>query len=149
MKLSKSVSSATAHVGDAVMLEVAEDVVVEGLCVIAKGAAAAGTVTEAETKKRMGHGGKVGVLANSVLLDDKRKTAVRGYQETGAANSATGAVLPLVSGKDVVLPQGTEFTAWVDGDVQLKRGAFSAPAETPVLTPAAVPAGPSPASSPK
>ena len=145
LKVSKSVSSATAHVGDAVVLEVAEAVVVEGLCVIPKGATAAGTVTEAEAKKRMGHGGKVGVLANSVMLDDKEKAAVRGYQETGGANSATGTVLPMVSGKDVVLVQGTEFTAWIDGDVKLKREAFSAPKEAPAPAPAAQ----SPASSPK
>jgi hypothetical protein len=149
LKLSQSVSSATAHVGDTVLLEVTEDVVVEGLCVIPKGAAAAGTVTEAETKKRMGHGGKVGVLANSVMLDDKEKTAVRGYQETGAANSLTGTVLPMVSGKDVMLPQGTEFTAWIDGDVKLQRGAFSALKQAPVPASTAAPAGAGPASLPK
>jgi hypothetical protein len=149
LKVSKSISSATAHVGDAVVLEVAADVVVEGLCVIPKGAAAAGTVTEAEAKKRMGHGGKVGVLANSVILDNAEKAAVRGYEETGGANSATGTVLPMVSGKDVVLGQGTEFTAWVDGDVKLKREAFSAPKPAPAAVPAAAPAGQSPAPSPK
>src|SRR6516162_9596965 len=46
LKLSKTVSSETAHVGDVVDLVVAEDVVLDGLCVIAGGASAEGVVTE-------------------------------------------------------------------------------------------------------
>ena len=130
LKLSKVVSSASAHVGDAVALEAAEAVVVDGLLVIAKGAAATGTVTDAEPKKKLGHGGKVGVVVNSILLSDKEKAAIRGYQEADGANSATGVVIPLKSGKDVALALGTEVLAWVDGDLRLKRAAFSAAGET-------------------
>jgi hypothetical protein len=126
LKVSKAVSSASAHVGDTVALEADEDVVIDGLLVISKGAAATGTVTDAEPKKKLGRGGKVGVVVNSVVLSDKEKAAIRGYQEANGANSATGAVIPIKSGKDVELAQGTEITAWVDGDVHLKRDAFAA-----------------------
>jgi hypothetical protein len=50
LKFSKAVSSETAHVGDVVDLVVAEDVVVDGLCVIPSGASAEGVVTEAEAQ---------------------------------------------------------------------------------------------------
>lgn len=131
LKVSKSVSSASAHVGDVVALEAGEDVVVDGLLVIAKGAAATGTVTDAEAKKKLGHGGKVGVVVNSVVLSDKEKAAIRGYQEADGASAATGAVIPIKSGKDVELAQGTEVLAWVDGDVHLKREAFAAAGAAP------------------
>ena len=45
LKLSKTVSSETAHVGDVVGLVVAVDVVLDGLCVIPSGASAEGVVT--------------------------------------------------------------------------------------------------------
>jgi len=126
MKLSKAVSTATAHVGDQVEFEVVEDVVVDGLCVIRKGAAGTGTVTDSEQKKRMGRGAKLGVLVNSVRLSDDEKAAARSYQESSGASGEAGGVMPTASGKDIVFPQGMEFKAFVDGDMQLKREAFQA-----------------------
>jgi hypothetical protein len=130
LRVSKAVSSTSAHVGDAVALEAAEDVVIDGLLVIAKGAAATGTVSDAEPKKKLGHGGKVGVVVNSVVLSDQEKAAIRGYQEANGANSATGVVIPLKSGKDVEMAQGTEVLAWVDGDMRLRRALFAGTGET-------------------
>jgi hypothetical protein len=126
LKLSKAISSATAHVGDQVELEVVEEVVIDGLCVIAKGAPAIGVVTEAEPKKRMGHGGKLGVLVKSVRLSDDEKAAVRSFQESAGSSSSTVAINPLAHGKDVEFTQGTDFTAYADGDMPLKREAFQA-----------------------
>jgi hypothetical protein len=124
LKLSRAVSSANAHVGDPVDLEVVEDVVVDGLSVIVKGATAFGVVTDAEPKKHLGHGGKLTFTINSVRLSDNEKVAVRAYQEAKGSKSTAGAVLPMVSGKDVAFAPGTEFTAYVDGDMHLKREAF-------------------------
>jgi len=126
LKLSKTISSATAHVGDQVELEVVEEVVVDGLCVIAKGAPAVGVVTEAEPRKRMGHGGKLGVLVKSVRLSDDEKAAVRSFQESAASSTSVGTINPLAHGKDVEFTQGTDFTAYADGDMPLKREAFQA-----------------------
>jgi len=126
LKLGKTISSATAHVGEVVDLRVVEEVIVNGLSVIPSGAAAIGLVTDAEPKKRMGHGGKLAFSINFVHLKDDEKAAVRSFQEsTGSSNSA-GAILPLSSGKEVVFTEGTEFTAYVDGDMQLKKEAFQA-----------------------
>jgi hypothetical protein len=87
----------------------------------------------------MGHGGKLGLSINFVRLSDDEKAAVRSYQESSGSNSSAGAILPLASGKDVVITQGTEFTAYVDGDQHLKKEAFQ-PAKdgsTPTSTPQA------------
>jgi|SRR5882724_1627193 len=126
LKLIKTLSSAGAKLGDRVDLEVAEDVVIDGIAVVAKGAAAVGTVTDVETKKHLGHGGKLGVSLNSVRLASNDNAPIRGYQEAQGANSTAGAVLPMVSGKDVAFAPGTAFTAWVDGDVHLKKETFAA-----------------------
>jgi hypothetical protein len=124
VKLAKAISSATAKVGEVVEFEVSQEVLVDGIRVIPIGARASGTVTEAEPKKRMGHGGKLTLAISFVRLANNEKAAVRSFLETTGANSAAGSVLPLAHGKDVVFTEGTEFTAFVDGDVFLKRAAF-------------------------
>jgi hypothetical protein len=124
VKLTKAISSATAKVGEVVEFEVSEDVLVDGIRVIPVGAKAGGTVTEAEPKKRMGHGGKLTLAISFVRLANNEKAAVRSFLETSGANSAAGSVLPLAHGKDVVFTEGMEFSAFVDGDVYLKRAAF-------------------------
>jgi hypothetical protein len=124
VKLTKAITSATAKVGEAVELEVSEDVLVEGIRVIPTGAKVYGTVTEAEPRKRMGHGGKLTLGITFVRLANNEKAAVRSFLETTGASSAAGSVNPLAHGKDVVFTEGTVFTAFVDGDVYLKRAAF-------------------------
>ncbi len=126
LKLGKTISSATAHVGDVVDLLVAEEVIVDGLGVIPQGAAATGLVKEVEPRRRLGHGGKLAFSIDSVRLKDNEKAAVRSFQESTGANNAAGAILPLASGKDVVFAQGAEFTAYIDGDMKLKKEAFQA-----------------------
>jgi hypothetical protein len=136
LKLGKTVSSATAHVGDLVDLQVVEEVTVNGLVVIPKGAAATAIVMEAEPKKRLGHGGKLGFNINSVRLWDDEKAAVRSYQESTGSNSSGGAILPLGAGKDVVFTEGTDFTAYVDGDMKLKKAAFQSGKDASSAAPA-------------
>jgi hypothetical protein len=137
LKLGKTISSETARVGDVVDLLVVEEVIVDGLSVIPRGTTAIGLVTDAEPKKRMGHGGKLAFSINFVRLKDDEKAAVRSFQEGSGTNSSAGAMLPLSSGKEVVFAQGTEFTAYVDGDMQLKKEAFQAEKEPPSAAPPA------------
>jgi hypothetical protein len=124
LKVLQTLSSTSTHLGDKVQLEVVDDVIVDGLLVIGKGAAATGSVTEVSPKKRMGHGGVVGVSVSSVRLSNNAEAAARGYHEAKGSDSNAASVLPMVSGKDVALAQGTEFTASIDGDVKLQRDAF-------------------------
>jgi hypothetical protein len=124
--LGKTISSATAHVGDVVDLQVTEDVAVDGLTVIPGGAKAVGIVTEVETRKRLGHGAKLGLSINFVRLSAGEKVPVRSFQDSGGSDTLAGVTRPVATGKDVSFAQGTEFMAYVDGDVHLKREAFQA-----------------------
>ena len=133
MKLGKTISSATAHVGDSVDLQVTEDVILDGLAVIPRGAAAVGVVKEAEPRKRLGHGGKLAFSINTVRLRDNEEAAVRSFQESSGANNSAGGIL---SSKDVIFAQGTEFTAYVDGDMHLKKAAFQAEKDSSGTAPA-------------
>jgi hypothetical protein len=137
VKLAKAISSATAKVGEVVQFEVSEDVLVDGIRVILIGAKAGGTVTEAEPKKRMGHGGKLTLAISSVRLANNEKAAVRSFLETTGVSSAAGSLIPLAHGKDVVFAEGTEFSAFVDGDVYLKRAAFQSAKDSASPAPAA------------
>ena len=123
MRLAKGLSSATAHAGDAVECEVLDDVMVDGVVVIARGATATGTVAQAEIKKRFGHDGKLAISITSVRLVDSEPAPVRMYYES-SGNSNTGAPVQLGSGKDAMIAPGTDFRALVDGDVRLKREDF-------------------------
>jgi hypothetical protein len=126
VKLTKALSSATAHAGEAVEFEVLEDIFVEGVLVLHKGTKVNGVVAEAEVKKRFGHAGKLAVSLTKLTLTDGEVVPVRCYQEvSGDSNNSADAVVPLASGKDVALLQGSEYTALVDGDVHLKRDGFS------------------------
>ena len=136
LKLGKMMSSAAAHVGDVVNLQVTEDVVVDGFVVIPNGAAATGLVTEAEPKKRLGRSGKLVFSINFVHLKDNEKAAVRSFQESASSSKSVGAILPLASGKDVVYAQGADFTAYVDGDMKLKKAAFASEKEPSNAAPA-------------
>jgi hypothetical protein len=131
MKLGKTISSADAHVGDDVSLEVSEDVVVDGFLVIPKGASALGVVNEAEPKKALGRGGKLSVLIRSVRLADNEQAVLR----SGGEGKGTSSVIPVMHGKDITFPKGMDFIGYVNGDTRLKRENFHAAPETPDAPP--------------
>ncbi len=142
LRLSQTLSSADAKTGQEVPFEVIEDVKVEDVVVLPKGATAIGTVTEAESKRRMGRGGKLNVTISYARLADQEKVALRATKDTqggGHVGAMTGAMVataivffpaaPLflfMHGKDITIPQGTEITAFADGDMHLDMAKFSA-----------------------
>ena len=125
LKLGRELSSATAKVGEEVNFEVAEDVIMNGHIVIAKGAPAAGAVTEATPKGRMGKSGKLNLTVTSVQLADSEKAPLRSFGIDTSAGQKSGMTLPLAHGKDVTLAQGAEMTAYVDGDQHLAASKFA------------------------
>jgi hypothetical protein len=135
MKLGRTLSSADAQVGDEVDLDVSEDVVVDGLLVIARGANAIGVINEAEPKKALGRGGKLGVLVRSVRLANNQEAVLRSGGEAKGSSSSAGMVIPVMHGKDITLPKGTEITAYVNGDTRLKRENFQAAPVVPDAPP--------------
>ena len=126
LKLSRTLSSATAHVGEEVTFEVTQDVIVGGVAVIAKGAPAVGAVTEAEPKKRMGKAGKLNVGVTSVVLANNEKISLRSFGANQSVDQKSCMTVPLLHGKDITLSKGTEITAYVDDDVHLKVSSFAA-----------------------
>jgi hypothetical protein len=137
VRILKPLSSASAHVGDAVEFEVLDDVLLDDVVVIAKGAKASGNVSEVETKKHFGHDGKVSFIITSVRLTNNESAPVRCYHEVFGTNTNTpNSTLPqLSSGKDATIAQGSDFTAQIDGDIRLKRESFPATASKSGATP--------------
>ena len=132
VKLVKTISSATARVGDPVELEVLDDVFVEGVPVLTKGSKAGGVIAEAEPKKRFGHGGKLALSITSLRLADGEQAPLRSYEEASGSSSTSH----VAAGKDALMGENTEFTVLVDGDVHLKREAFETLKDSSATTPA-------------
>jgi hypothetical protein len=142
LRLAETLSSSNAKVGQQVPFEVTEDVVVQGVTVLSKGAQALATVTDASPKKSMGRGGKLNVNVDSARLADGEKVQLRAVQDNkggGHVGAMTGAMVataivffpaaPLflfIHGKDISIPQGTEVTAFVQGDMRLDMAKFAA-----------------------
>lgn len=140
LRLSATISSADAKVGQEVPFEVVEDVQVEGVTVLPKGSTAIGTVTEAEPKRSMGRAGKLNMSIGYARLADQEKVALRAVKDAkggGHVGAMTGAIVatsivffpaaPLflfIHGKDITIPQGTEITAFVEGDMHLDMAKF-------------------------
>jgi PEGA domain len=157
LRLSETISSADAKVGQEIPFEVIEDISVDQAVVLSKGAPAIATVTEADHKKSMGRAGKLNIAISYARLKDQEKVALRATKDTkggGHVGAVTGAVVataivffpaaPLflfIKGKDSTIPQGTEITAFVEGDMHLDMTKFVvAPPESAALPAAASPA---------
>ena len=122
LRLSQTMSSADAKVGQEVPLEVVEEVKVDDVVVLPKGATTIATVTEANAKKSMGRAGKLNLSISYARLADQEKVALRAVQENkggGHVGAMTGAIVatsivffpaaPLflfIKGKDITIPQG-------------------------------------------
>lgn len=140
MRITQTISSADETVGEPVSFEVTDDISVDGVVLIAKGALGTATVTSVEKARRMGRAGNMNVNIDSVRLADGEKAQMRavkdgqGSSHVGAmtgAMVATGIVFfpvaPLflfMHGKDMVVPKGTEVTAFVQGDMKLDMAKF-------------------------
>src|SRR6266446_2253629 len=81
LRINRTISSADCHVGDTVDFEVVQDVSVNGTLVIPKGGLAFATVTEAQAKRRMARGGKLGVNVDYVKLVSSEKAPLRAVKD--------------------------------------------------------------------
>ena len=124
LKVGHTVSSADAKVGDEVPFEVTEDVVVEGFKVIRKGTKATGTVAEVAQKGRFGRSGKLTLNLTEVKLVDSETAGLRMYQETKNEKRGVSKVLPMKSGKEVTVAEGTEVFGYITGGMKLVASKF-------------------------
>jgi hypothetical protein len=154
LRLSETISSADAKVGEEIPFEVVDDVSVDQAVVLPKGSTAIANVTEADHKKSMGRGGKLNISISYARLRDQEKVALRATKDSkggghvGAMTSAMVATTivffpaaPLflfIKGKDITIPQGTEITAFVEGDMHLDMTKFGVVPPEPVAVAAPV-----------
>jgi hypothetical protein len=141
LRLRRTLSSASARVGERVDFEVLEEIRVNDVVVMPKGSAAWGTVTEALHRSIAFRGAKLSVSIRAVTLADGETAglrAVRRFQAEGRAGSMAGEMavtglvffpaLPLflfTPGKNIDIPKGTEITVYVNGDVPLDPKKFA------------------------
>jgi hypothetical protein len=154
LRLSQTISSAEATIGQEIPFETVDEVKVDGVVVLPKGATAIANVTDAEHKRRMGRAGKLNITISYARLADQEKVALRAVKDStggGHVGAMTGAIVatsiiffpaaPLflfMHGKDVTIPQGTEITAFVEGDMHLDMTRFGvAPSATAAQSAAA------------
>jgi hypothetical protein len=153
LRLSQNVSSADAKAGDAITLEVLDDVKVDQVIAIRHGAQARGKVTEAHSKRRMGRAGAVAVNIASVEAADGTRVPVsverksKGDNKSGTitAGIVGSAVLffpaapffLLMHGKDTNIPAGTpvEVFASNDTDVNMSNAPAALVPIAKVVTP--------------
>jgi hypothetical protein len=137
LRLSRNVSSSTAHVQETVDFEVTEPVIDQNYVVIPKGAVALGRVSKVQAKRRFGRAGALELSIDSVRLTDGQTIPLRATREKGegdmsgprvAATIAASPVLVWVKGKDVTFDKGTETTAYVSGDARLAEFRPNSPA---------------------
>ena len=144
LRLTRTLSSADAKTGDRVDFEVLDAVKLGDTVVIPQGSIAWATVTDAEHKKRMGRGGKLNVNIDAVKLANGDKANLKASKDTkggGHVGAMTGAMVatgivffpaaPLflfMHGKDIVIPKGTEVTAYINGDT-----IYESPAAPPTV----------------
>src|SRR6266550_4473559 len=163
LRINRNISSADAQVNETVDFEVLEEVNVHDVNVIPRGGMAWGTVTEAQSKRRMGRGGKLNINIDNVRLASAEKVplrAIKDVQGGGHQGAITGAIVAtsivffpaaplflLMHGKDITIPKGTEITAYINGDIPLDPTKFaphttskSETSTVPVQPPATAPA---------
>ncbi|HEY3418651.1 MAG TPA: CsgG/HfaB family protein [Armatimonadota bacterium] len=148
VRLLKTMKSGKALVGELVSYELLADVVgVNGQVLIAKGASASGRVTESKRKGMFGKSGKLEFTIENVTAVDGTSVPLRAVEKaTGKSYTNYSVVAGLlllwpalfVHGEDITVKEGTEYPAYVDGDVMID------PAKGKVASAQPTPAQPAP-----
>lgn len=142
LRISQTVSSASAHLNDRVEFEVLEEVRVAGTLIIPKGGIAWGTVTEVQPRRRLGRGGKLEIVMDAVRLVDGERASLRATKEVRGGSRASLIAVGIVAsgvlffpvaplflfihGKDITIPKGTEVPTFINGNLALDMSKFKA-----------------------
>jgi len=123
--------------GDRADFDILDDLRIDGILVMARGARATATMTMAEPKTRTGRGGKLGVNLDCVPLLNGDKAAIRAAKDGHRAEQSNGAPaaigdvvrpaapsLLFTFGREEAFPEGTVITAYVDGEIKLDPARF-------------------------
>lgn len=140
LQLLNKLDSHVAKAGDKIEFEIVNDVVVNGLIVLRRGAPATGVITASTGSKTMGRAGRLTFTIDEIGLSDGEKVPVRAYNRTSGENK-TGEMVylmlntPMVAapffllmhGSNTVFPRGTQITAFVNGDLHLRQNGSGSP----------------------
>jgi hypothetical protein len=127
LKFAADLNSKTAHEGDPVEFLLDDDLKVGTAILVAKGAHAVATVTDAKKAGMMGRPGELSVQMQ-YLVSGSNHVRIRGTKgregdsKTGATVALTvlfGPIGLIKHGKNVDIPAGTALTAYVDQDIWL------------------------------
>jgi hypothetical protein len=136
LELQSNVTSKEAQEGDIINFMVVNDVVVNGVTVIQKGAPAKARVAVAKKSGRWGRSGKLGWAMQDVMAADGTRLSLRMEKKMAGDSKggtvATGVIVTSLvfwpaaplwgfkKGKDVTMPAGKRFEAFVHGDATVK-----------------------------
>lgn len=136
LELMSNVSSKEAQEGDIVNFTVVNAVVVNGVTIIERGAPARARIAVAKKSGRWGKSGKLGWAMQDVMAADGSRIALRMDKKLSGDSKggtvATGVIVTSLvfwpaaplwgfkKGKDVTMPAGKRFEAFVHGDATVK-----------------------------
>lgn len=136
LELQSNISSKEAQEGDIINFAVVNDVIVNGVTVIQKGAPAKARVAVAKKSGRWGRSGKLGWAMQDVMAADGTRIALRMEKKMAGDSKggtvATGVIVTSLvfwpaaplwgfkKGKEVSMPAGKRFEAFVHGDTTVK-----------------------------
>lgn len=125
IKLTSAIDSKTARVGDVVTYQVAEDVLLDGVLVIAKGADGIGQVTKVSQAQNFGRDAKLEIDFTSIkAIDGSTVTTFLGEKAKKETQSMTMAAGASVAGLAILGPVGIVGGIFVKGkDAKINEGA--------------------------
>lgn len=140
-------------VGDRPRLEVAEDVVVDGVTVIPKGTPVTGELTAVRNKGMWGKSGKIEGRVLNMSLNGRTVRMSGAFDDKGVTGTAgvvaAVALVPVVgffvTGTSARIPAGGQISAYIDEDIVFKVTPAATPEPMTVAAPAAAEAAPAPA----
>lgn len=124
----QSLTSKSASQGDRVGMKVDENVLVNGVLVIAKGTPVRAEVGESKGAGMFGKAGKLSLRVESTTAVDGQKIALRGTPHAdGQGRAGTMAAVSLlvspvgvfIKGKNATYPEGTRLTVYTDEAINI------------------------------
>jgi hypothetical protein len=127
LRMLEGLSSATAMQGQRFNMELDDDVRVDGVVVIPRGAKALGTVVSARKRGFMGKAGELNIMVDYLLVNDERvrlraSSGREGDGRVGATVALTvlfGPLGLLKRGKDIEVNPGVVIPAYIDQTTEI------------------------------
>ena len=134
LRLSETAAGSSVRVGESLELEVAEDVRVGDVVVVAKGSLASASITNLRSGGNV-KGGWIDIDLDSITLSDGERVPIRSSKQQSIRNDQSNIISS--QARDASISQGADLTVFVNGTQQLdmtRLRAASGPSTTINLT---------------